>query len=155
MTILSIILFTAYYVCFKQACIPWLSADFLFFLNWGGIFSLCATSKRILKSKRELIIIRYSPNVCMNSFQISCCELDWFTCKYKIYGKFCIYTNPANIQCNKKNPPKQAIFMNIYISSVFVWDKTPNQFCNVSSNTLHQWLFGIKACTDWKLYIYK
>lgn len=60
MTILSIILFTAYYVCFKQACIPWLSADFrFFFFNWGGIFSLCATSKRIPISKRELIIIRY------------------------------------------------------------------------------------------------
>lgn len=73
-----------------------------FFFYWGGIFSLCATSKRIPISKRELIIIRYSPNVCMNSFQISCCELDWCTCKYKIYGKFCIYINPANIQCNTK-----------------------------------------------------
>lgn len=122
---------------------------FGFFFNWGGIFSLCATSKRIPKSKRELIIIRYSPNVCMNSFQISCCELDWCTCKYKIYGKFCIYINPANIQCNTK---KQG---HIYKHLHFQLSVRKLQITFVMYRSIHfiNDFFGMLAYNYWRLYL--
>lgn len=47
---------------------------------------------------------------------------------------------------------------NLYViptfSSVFVWNKTTNQICNVLSNKFHQWLFKIFDCAIAENYVH-